>query len=487
MKRDIKLIQQQRRALLPTLCVLLILLFTKCEKQQNFKYEYDNPGGKLGISAWDFIQQTDSLSLMANAVTAAGLQSFYSGSEAYTFIIPTNSAFRNYLAANKYASIAAIPVPILRNALLYHIVKAKVLFSDTALSRSDNPIAYETENGQSMFLSHNTNYQGLINEGTNKSWVITISNLEPVNGVIHLAPDITYFSAKTASSSKPDASIISDTIYATQDTYINGGSFKTTNFGADPLIKVKDVDGSGDYDRRVYLMFDLNQLKATGKLRKANIEVGVNFTAGLGLRMSVYNVPDVSWSEMSMNWSNAPVASSTEIAHIVTSKVSTFQWDCTDFIAPRLQTPSKFSVMINGEAGGNETNDLISKENSLKNPPRLITTFSSGNSTLSMGTNAGMTVAKGGIAVITNEMLEMKGAAHADIIYKLETVPSKGRLVMGSTILTAGSKFTQLDLDVSNIVYVHAGTDNAADQFSLSVSDPDGGFIDPFNFNIKIQ
>lgn len=468
---------------LSAICTFLLL---SCEKQPNYKYTPDNPGGKLSITALAFIEQTDSLSLMEEAVKSTGLADYYSGTDIHTFILPTNAAFREYLVENHYSSIASVPVPILRNTLLYHIVKEKVLFSDTALSRSDKPIAYETENGQGMYLSHNSSYQGQINEGTNKSWTISVSNLEPSNGVIHIVPSVVYFSAKITAP-KPNNSIESDTAYAIQDAYVNGGSSSKTNFGTDALIKVKNVDGNGDYDRRIYLMYDLSDISVKGNLRKATIEVGVNFTAAKGLGLSLYNVPSIDWSESSINWENAPAADKTAIARITTSKVSEFVWECTDYIADRLGDPNKIAIMINGEAGGNETDDLISKESSLANPPRLVVTLSSGNSQLTMGTNKGLTLEKGGVGLLSKTALEMKGAAHADITYKLESAPSKGWLITGTTILHAGSEFTQLDIDAGNIVYVSDGSAAITDSFNLSVSDPDGGSIDPFDFNITLQ
>lgn len=470
---------------LVTVYVVFGLLVSGCEKQPNYKYIHDNSDGHLGMSAWAFIQQNDSLSLMKEAVLAAGLSDIYDGETVHTFIIPTNAALRSYLTANNYATLASVPVPILRNTLLYHIVDAKVLFSDTALSRNDNPIAYPTENGQQMLLSHNANYQGLVNQGTNKSWTIAESNLRPTNGVIHIVPDVVYYSAITAPS-KPNASIESDTAYAIQDAYVNGGSFATTNFGKDPLIKVKNVDGSGDYDRKTYLMYDLNDIAKKGKLRKATVEVGVNFTAALGLKLMLYTVPGTDWSENSINWNNAPAAGN-EISRITSTKVSEFVWDCTDYIEPLLEDPEKISLMITAEAGGNETDDLISKENSLGNPPRLVVTLSSGNSQLAMGVNKGLTVEKGGVALLTPEVLEMEGAAHADISYTVSTAPQHGWLVTGTTILKAGAKFSQLDIDGGNIVYVSDGTMTGADKFTVSVSDPDGGSIDPFDFVIKVN
>lgn len=172
----------------------LAVLFAGCEIQENYDYEYFNPGGKLSVKAWQFIQQTDSLSLMEQAITAAGMENYYSGTTEYTFIVPRNSAFRTYLKSNKYAGIAAIPTATLQNVLKYHLVKDRVIFTDPELLTSNNPVAYPTENGQVMYLSHNTNYQGLINQGTKKSWTIITSNIEPTNGVIHVTADVVYLS-----------------------------------------------------------------------------------------------------------------------------------------------------------------------------------------------------------------------------------------------------------------------------------------------------
>jgi uncharacterized surface protein with fasciclin (FAS1) repeats len=171
----------------------LTLLFVRCEIQKDFEYEYNNPGGKLTVNAWEFIQQTDSLSLLESAITAAGLQSLYTETTDKTFIVPRNSAFRTYLKTNKYANISAVPVATLQSVLKYHIVKASVLFSDATML-ANNPISYATESGQVMYLSRNTSYQGLINYGTKKSWTIITSNLEPTNGVIHVTADVVYLS-----------------------------------------------------------------------------------------------------------------------------------------------------------------------------------------------------------------------------------------------------------------------------------------------------
>jgi len=189
-------INLRKMRLLKLLFVPLIVsaMLASCEIQPDYEYEYGNPGGKLNMTALEFIQTTDSLSLMEEAIVATGLQSLYSGTTVRTFIVPNNTAFRAYMKTNGFANIAAIPVNSLESVLKYHIVNAKVIFTDPALLQSNNPIEYTTESGSVMYLSHNTNYQGLINQGTKKSWTIFTSNLEPTNGVIHVTKDIVYLS-----------------------------------------------------------------------------------------------------------------------------------------------------------------------------------------------------------------------------------------------------------------------------------------------------
>ncbi len=180
------------KALLIPVAMAMVLM--SCEIQPDYEYEYGNPGGKVNMTAWQFIQADDSLSLMEQAIIAASLENLYSGTTKRTFIVPSNTAFRKYMKANRYATIADIPVATLEQVLKYHIVNAVVLFSDPALLASNNPIEYPTESGSVMYLSHNTNYQGLINQGTKKSWTIVTSNIEPTNGVIHIAPEVVYLS-----------------------------------------------------------------------------------------------------------------------------------------------------------------------------------------------------------------------------------------------------------------------------------------------------
>lgn len=170
---------------------LLIGLFTQCEIQDDFEYEPSPTNPEIGMTCWEFIQdRSDIMSIMQQAVTRAQMESYYSDNKDYTYLLPRNKGWEKYLKANKYTAVSDIPVDVLQNILKYHIVKAKVNFSDVALLESNNPISYNTESGVIIYLSHSTNYQGLINQGTKKSWTIITSNLEATNGTLHVVDDV---------------------------------------------------------------------------------------------------------------------------------------------------------------------------------------------------------------------------------------------------------------------------------------------------------
>jgi uncharacterized surface protein with fasciclin (FAS1) repeats len=172
---------------------VLVSLFS-CEVQESFEYDYAEDNSKLNISAWAYIQKSDSLSSLEEAILLCKDEGLYERTEKSTFILPTNRAFKAYLAENNYDAIGKVPVFILKDILRYHIVKAVVNFNDPALAPKNKPIAYQTEKGQIMYLSHTGTYVGLINEGTNKQWQIRTSNLVPDNGVIHIVDHIVFYS-----------------------------------------------------------------------------------------------------------------------------------------------------------------------------------------------------------------------------------------------------------------------------------------------------
>jgi uncharacterized surface protein with fasciclin (FAS1) repeats len=466
-----------------TVFILIFTCLSNCEIQENFDYVPSNSTKYLNVSAMEYIASNDSLSLLKQAIDITGLNTYYNGLESKTFIAPRNDAFRTYLADNGFNTLSDIPVPVLRNILLYHIVDAVVSFDDPELLESDKPIAYASENGQPMYLSHKSNFIGIINDGTNFSIEIKTSNLAPTNGVIHIVYNLAYYQATTASTEVPEAEY--DTIFALQDTYINAGANTDVNYGSDPLIRVKNVDGSSNWDRRGYLMFDTRDFTKNGVVTEVTLEMGVESAKGKGLPVYVYPVEDTLWDEMSMTWNNAPSAGTTAISSTTSAVVSSYKFEITDYITG-FSVPAKITLMLAAEPNGDDTNDLASKENTEFAPPMIIARLAAGISTLNLKTNAGLSCGSGSSVILSVDKLKADGPVASDIIYTLTQTPENGWLMTGGKIMTSGDKFTQLDINYGNIVYVNAGGPKNNDTFFVTLNDKDGGSISPFEVNVSI-
>lgn len=92
-----------------SLVCIAVFVFVGCEIQEDFKYQPGNVGGKLDVNAWGYIQQSDSLSLLRQAITYANVQSLFESADSKTFILPNNTAFRTYLKENNYSTVENIP------------------------------------------------------------------------------------------------------------------------------------------------------------------------------------------------------------------------------------------------------------------------------------------------------------------------------------------------------------------------------------------
>ncbi len=461
---------------------ILVLLFS-CEIQENFDYEHAPDNSKLNMSALAYIKGNESLSMFAEAVERTQFASFYEGATPATFIVPNNQAFTAYLKENGYATIDAIPLPILKNILRYHIVKSVVNFNDPALAPSNRPIAYTTENGQIMYLSHTSTYVGLINEGTNRQWQIRTSNLVPDNGVIHVVNFVVFYSAPTGDANAVNPNLLQDTIFPKHDSYVNGGIESTKNFGTNTLLKIKNVSNNGDYDRKAFLMFDFADFKKQGVVTDLQLHLAVSFTAAKGVDLNLFETPSTSWVEASLNFTNAVFPTSPRIASIKTSKISTFKFDLTDYYKERKPTGLK-SFMLDGQAGSDETDEIASKEHPTLAKPMLIATLATGDSELVLEKQQDFEVSNGGMYVLSNDNLKVDGASAGDIIYTIDELPAFGWFIKGAEVLKKGSRFTQLDLDLKNIVFIHNGETLGTKTLMLTARDKAGAVLEDIKINI---
>ncbi|MFB9056867.1 DNRLRE domain-containing protein [Mariniflexile ostreae] len=461
-------------------------LFFSCETQDGFSYKKSNSNADLGITAWQYIQNHDSLVLLEEAIKRTNTQDLYSTGTDKTFIAPTNEAFMEYLQNNSYQDLSEVPIPILRNVLNYHVVNAYVSFDDPNLMERNNPIPYPSENGQTLFLSHNSSFTGIINEGTSKQWDIVTSNLKALNGVIHVVPAIVYFSALSSEPDTPDPTIVRDTIFPMYDTYVNGGNQSGNNFGSDPLLKTKNVSGNGDYDRKSFLMYDLKHFKKEGVIVDLKLEIAVKFTLAKGVALDVYNVTDTLWTETGLTFNNATFPTTAPVSSIITTKVSKFEFDMMDYYKS-LNHKGRISLMLDGEAGKDETDEFHSLQNiGGFNAPMLIARLSAGNTVLVLDKNTGLTVESGNAFAFNNNVLQVTGSPAGDITYTIKEAPQFGWLVQGLNILQVGDTFTQKDIDVMNLIYINNGS-GTQDKIEVSAEDKAGANLNNFDIDVTIQ
>ena len=105
-----------------------------------------------------------------------------------------------------------------------------------------------------------------------------------------------------------------------------------------------------------------------------------------------------------------------------------------------------------------------------------------------LSANTGLTLDEGASATVTNTMLEVEDVDNTamQITYTIGTAPADGNLKLSGSNLSAGSTFTQDDIDNSRIAYQHDGAENHSLSFTFTVSDGSGGTIATQTFNIDV-
>lgn len=129
----------------------------------------------------------NNLSILVSALDRAGLVSTLNGTTQYTVFAPTNSAFTAFLEDNGFANLEAVPVPLLKEILLNHVVAGKVTSSQltTGYVKTLGKGSASNTNTLSMFV--NTSGGVTLNGGTgNGGATVTTANVLASNGVVHI-------------------------------------------------------------------------------------------------------------------------------------------------------------------------------------------------------------------------------------------------------------------------------------------------------------
>lgn len=119
-------------------------------------------------------------SILVQALTRANLATTLEGNGPFTVFAPTNDAFNTFLSANSFATINDVPVDVLTQVLLNHVVSGKVKSTDLTTGYVTTLAKYSTtNNGLSMYvdLTNGVRLNGVAS--------VTQADIEASNGVIH--------------------------------------------------------------------------------------------------------------------------------------------------------------------------------------------------------------------------------------------------------------------------------------------------------------
>ena len=124
---------------------------------------------------------TPDLSNLVAALQKADLATTLNGTGSYTVFAPTNAAFTTFLADNGFSSLDDVPVDVLTQVLLNHVVVGE--FPSTSLS-TEYVSTLATQSGTDLNLSMfiDTSAGVTLNGVSN----VTTPDIEATNGIIHI-------------------------------------------------------------------------------------------------------------------------------------------------------------------------------------------------------------------------------------------------------------------------------------------------------------
>ena len=144
--------------------------FTACEDTDN-----GQPKNIVELAQGD-----PNLSTLVAAVQRAGLVDALSGTDPVTVFAPTNQAFSDLLSTLGLTKLEDVPVDVLKNILLNHVVSGAVKSGDLTAGYVETLLPFGNTN------SYLNNYVDLSNGVKIGGAVVTTPDVDASNGVVHI-------------------------------------------------------------------------------------------------------------------------------------------------------------------------------------------------------------------------------------------------------------------------------------------------------------
>lgn len=224
----------------------------------------------------------NNLTSLVAAVRRANLDVTLAGPGPYTVLAPSDAAFSAFLQANNFNSLTDVPVDLLRNILLNHVISGELMSTDLTTGYA-NTNATSDASGTNMSIYINTengvSFNGISNVG--------IANVVADNGIVHVVDAVIGLpSVVTFATADPNFSILVEALTRENDfTYVE--TLSTPNGTAPaPFTVFAPIN-----DAFVDLLAEL-QLNALSDVPKATLTSTLNTHVVAGANVLESNLSD---------------------------------------------------------------------------------------------------------------------------------------------------------------------------------------------------
>lgn len=226
-------------------------------------------------------QSNPELSILVEAVSAAGLVDTLKAKGPYTVFAPTNAAFAALLSELGVTKAQLLAdKELLTSVLTYHVLAGRVAKAEVPLGK-----AITTVQG-SIFKIDSVGGALKMTDGRNRVSTITATDINAYNGVIHTIDKVLLPANKTivqTAQSLPDFSILVDAVVAAdlQGTLSGAGPFTVfapTNAAFAAALTELGITKDALFANKALLTKILTYHVVPGRVLKADVPVGPNIT-----------------------------------------------------------------------------------------------------------------------------------------------------------------------------------------------------------------
>jgi len=130
-------------------------------------------------------QATSDLSSLVAALSRAGLVDALNAPGPFTVFAPTNAAFSTFLSENGFATLEDVPVPVLQQVLLNHVVSSEIRAAAVPTEGYVKTLATFGTSNLSILAQSNSSGVSI-----NKNVKVTTADVLTSNGVVHIVDKV---------------------------------------------------------------------------------------------------------------------------------------------------------------------------------------------------------------------------------------------------------------------------------------------------------